>query len=434
MMQICDYHVIKNFGWIFEKKIVLYGAGDAGHHAYDAIKSLGLAVSHVTQTTMNKAVMVFEDGILVQQISHIYNDINTENHLIIVSSYDYFDPMIEHLKELGMGVAGGAYICTIYGFFMSLAINRTDKRIPTEYRELLKAFYVINLARRRHKMAQGCFPCFSGDIVSNSNAVFIYQPGKVGSSTIRASLNAVNKTSIHVHWLNPPPGCDEIWNTHGMPFYTWIKNQPRKLITLVRNPFMRDFSGLFQNTDVRYFWYPFIIGNAVSNVYFPGEDDILNLVNDKDLITVFGKLVPASNEYCDFCVKVMTQMGRMNYEFDWFDLQLKNYFDIDVYKYPFDKKNGYMIIKEGHLEVLVLRLENMKMLENVIGEFVEVKNFRLVNANESRNKIYKYLYNYVKENIVLPKEYFDCYMNNEKALHFYTREDLQGFLEEFKHE
>ena len=157
-------------------------------------------------------------------------------------------------------------------------------------------------------------------------------------------------------------------------------------------------------------------------------------MNDKDLVTVFGKLVPASNEYCDFCVKVMTQMGRMNYEFDWFDLQLKNYFDIDVYKYPFDKKTGYTIIKEGHLEVLVLRLENMKMLENVIGEFVEVKNFRLVNANESRNKIYKYLYNYVKENIVLPKEYFDCYMNNEKALHFYTREDLQGFLEEFKHE
>ena len=35
---------------------------------------------------------------------------------------------------------------------------------------------------------------------------------------------------------------------------------------------------------------------------------------------------------------------------------------------------------------------------------------------------------------VLPKEYFDCYMNNEKALHFYTREELQGFLEKFKHE
>lgn len=434
-MQIYDYHVIKNFNWIFEKKIVLYGIGDGRHHAYDAIKNLGLTVAYVAQLTMNITMdALFEDGIPVQHINNICNDINTEDYLIIVVSYDNFEHLVAHLRKLGMGEPGGAYICTIYGFFMSLAINRTNRIIPAAYRDLLKSFYVVNLARRRHKLAQGFFPCFSGDIVSNNNAVFIYQPGKVGSSTIRASLNAVNKSCIHVHWLNPLPGFQEIWNTHGTPFYTWIKSQPRKIITLVRNPFARDFSGLFQNTDVRFFCYPFIIGNAVSNIYFPGEDDILTLVEDSDLIDLFGKLVPASNEYCDLCVKVMTQMGQMNYEFNWFDSQLKKYFDIDVYKYPFDKKAGYTIIKEGYLEVLVLRLENMKMLQNIIGEFVEVEDFKLVNANESKNKIYKYLYKHVRDNIVLPREYFDCYMNNDKALHFYTKEELQGFLKEFNHE
>lgn len=431
-MQIYDYHVIKNFAWLFEKKIVLYGAGDDGHRAYDAIKRLGLTVTHVA--TMSKSENVFENGIPVQPISRICNDINTEECLIIVASYDYFETMIAYLEELGIGERGGAYVCTIYGFFMSLAINRTNKRIPAEYREFLKATYVINIARRRHKLAQGCFPFLSGDVISDNNAILIYQPGKVGSSTIRDSLNAVKKNCVHLHRLDPPPGCDEIQNKYWMHFYTWIKNQPRKIITLVRNPFMRDLSGLFQNTNIRYFRYPFMVGNAVSNMYFPGEDDIQNLADDKDLVTVFGKLVPASNEYCDYCVRVMTQMGHMNYEFDWFDLQLKKYFDIDVYRYPIDKKAGYTIIKEDNLEVLVLRLENLKNLENVIGEFVEAENFRLINANEAQNKIYKYLYKYVRENIVLPKEYFNCYMNNEKALHFYTKEELQGFLEEFKHE
>ena len=431
-MEVYDYHLIKNFGWIFDKKIVLYVAEDGAHHAYDAINRLGLTVSYVA--TMSNLENVFEKGISVQQMSHICNDINTENYLIIVSSYDHFEPMIAHLEELGMGKPGGAYICTIYGFFMSLAINRIDKRIPAEYREFLKSIYVLNIARRRHKMAQGCFPCFSGDIVANNNSIFIYQPGKVGSSTIRASLNAVKKTCVHIHRLDPPPGFDEIWNIHGRPFYEWIKNQPRKIITLVRNPFMRDFSGLFQNTDVRYFWYPFNIGNAVSNICFSGEDDILNLLDDKDLVSVFGKPVPASNDYCDYCVRVMTQMGHMNYEFDWFDSQLKKYFDIDVYRYPFDKKAGYTIIKKDNLDVLVLRLENLTMLENIIGEFVEAENFKLINANESKNKIYKYLYNYVRKNVVLPKEYFNCYLNNEKALHFYTKEELQCFLEDFKHE
>ena len=434
MMQIYDYHVIKNFGWIFEKKIILYGAGDDGHHVYEAIKKLGLTVVHVTQPATDNAVKVFEDGIPVQQMSRICNDINNSDYLIIVSAYGGFESMIAHLEELGMGEPGGAYICTIYGFFMSLAINRTDKRIPAEYREFLKAVYVINTARRRNKLSQSCLPCLSGDIISDNNAIFIYQPGKVGSSTIRDSLNAVNKNCVHIHRLDPPPSCDEIPNTYWTPFYKWIKNQPRKIITLVRNPFMRDLSGLFQNTNIRYFRYPFMVGNAVSNMYFPGEDDIQNLADDKDLVTVFGKLVPASVDYCDYCVKVMTQMGRMNYEFDWFDLQLKKYFDIDVYRYQIDKKAGYTIIKENNVEVLVLRLENLNDLEKVIGEFVGVEYFKLINANESKNKIYKYLYNYVRENIVLPQEYFACYMNNEKALHFYTRAELQCFLEEFKHE
>ena len=430
-MQIYDYHLIKNFGWIFEKKIVLYVAGDDAYNVYDAIKGLGLDVAHVVQ---NDTANIFRDGISAREISQIYDEINTNEYLIIVSSYEDFELMIAHLEELGMGEPEGAYICTIYGFFMSLAINRADTRIPTKYREFLKATYVMNIARRRHKMAQGCFPCFSGDIVSNNNAIFIYQPGKVGSSTIRASLNAVKKNCIHIHSMNPLPGCEEIWNKYGIPFYSWFKNQPRKVISLVRNPFARDFSGLFQNTDVRYFWYPFIIGNAVSNIYFPGEEDIQDLLNDRDLVALFGKPVLATNDYCDYCVKVMTQMGSMNYQFDWFDLQLKKYFDIDIYKYPFDKKSGYTIIKEGNLEVLVLRLENIKMLENVIGEFVEVENFKLVNANEAKNKIYKYLYKHIRENINLPKEYFDCYIHNKKALHFYTREELQVFLEDFKHE
>ena len=155
-MQIYDYHVIKNFNWIFEKKIVLYGTGDGRHHAYEAIKNLGLTVANVAQLTMNKTVdALFEDSIPVQQINQICNDINTENYLIIVVSYDDFEHLIANLKKMGMGEPGGAYICTIYGFFMSLAINRTNTRIPAEYRDLLKAFYVINLARRRHKLAQG---------------------------------------------------------------------------------------------------------------------------------------------------------------------------------------------------------------------------------------------------------------------------------------
>lgn len=431
MIQIFDYHLIKNFNWIFDKKIVLYGAEDGIHHVYDAIKHLGLTVAHVVQCDKTDTSA---DAISVKQINRICSDINTEEYLLIVSSYDNFDLFIAHLNEIGIEKQGRCYICTIYGFFISLAINRTNKRIPIEFRETLKAFYAINLVRRKQKMTQGFFPSFPGDIVSDNNAIFIYQPGKVGSSTIRASLNAVNKTCIHVHWLTPLPGYDRIWNKHGPAFYNWLKNQPRKIITLVRNPFARDFSGLFQNTDVRYFRYPFIIGNAVSNMYFSGEDDIQDLINDRDLVALFGKPVLASNDYCDYCVKVMTQMGRMNYQFDWFDLQLKKFFDIDVYKYPFDKKIGYTIIHEGNLEILVLRLENMIMLEKIIGKFVGIENFKLINANEAGNKIYKYLYKYVRENIVLPKEYFDCYMNNEKALHFYTKEELQEFLEKFKHE
>ena len=46
---------------------------------------------------------------------------------------------------------------------------------------------------------------------------------------------------------------------------------------------------------------------------------------------------------------------------------MKEVFGIDVFAYPFDAEKGYTLIKEGNIELLLMKMEKLSELENVIG-------------------------------------------------------------------
>ncbi len=69
-------------------------------------------------------------------------------------------------------------------------------------------------------------------------------------------------------------------------------------------------------------------------------------------------------------------------------------------------------------------MEKLNELENLIGEFLNIKNFRLFNGNISTEKPYRYAYRDYKRNICLPKEMLDgIYYKNERLRHFYTEQE-----------
>ena len=111
-------------------------------------------------------------------------------------------------------------------------------------------------------------------------------------------------------------------------------------------------------------------------------------------------------------------------EFSWFDYEIKSYFDIDVYSEPFDIEKGYSVYSNGNVELLLIKLERISELENVIKSFLNNVEFRLIRNNSSDSKIYRFLYSDIKKNIHASDKYMDYYINNSKALNFYSADEI----------
>ncbi len=185
-------------------------------------------------------------------------------------------------------------------------------------------------------------------------------------------------------------------------FITNIINKKTKIITLIREPLSRKISGLFQ-----------ILRKSCPDAY---KAIYLN----KGLYS-YEKIKPLLDT-------AMTNDGYYE-EFAWFNTEFRQILDVDVYEYPFDKEKGYSIIKQGNIEILLMKLEKLNNLEDVIGEFVGVENFKLTNANEGKNKPYSELYREAKEKVMFNKENVDYYYRNNAYMdHFYNEEEKLNFL------
>lgn len=184
----------------------------------------------------------------------------------------------------------------------------------------------------------------------DNTAVIIYQMGKVGSTTIHKALEAADLPFpiYKVHFLS-----DE-GMAHGETFHQktlkvpWestphiqtsrllrdkISSDPSarwQIITLVREPIGRELSEFFQYVHSL---YPELLDEQ-------GEIDKKRAL--RMLRTKFMFYKPESS-----------------YTARWFDMEIKQMFGIDVYDHPFDRKAGYTVIKQGNVELLTLRLEDL---------------------------------------------------------------------------
>ena len=55
---------------------------------------------------------------------------------------------------------------------------------------------------------------------------------------------------------------------------------------------------------------------------------------------------------------------------DFFDQQLKYYFNIDIYRYPFDKEKGYCVYEFDDIRIMIYQLEKLDNLEYEISKFL----------------------------------------------------------------
>jgi glycosyltransferase involved in cell wall biosynthesis len=243
--------------------------------------------------------------------------------------------------------------------------------------------------------------------------VFIYQMGKVGSTAIEESLRAGGVAVRHLHSIGGDFSDQFRLPRSGRSFTArWrraaegalqalllkIPNRRVKVITIVREPLARNISAFFQVLR-KVLW-----DNPEFDSRREGSDNQL-------LREAFNR--------------------QMRHEAPalWFDREIRRQLGVDVYRHPFDHEQGWTLVSENNIDLLILRAEDLIRCESAIGKFAGLPGLRLNNANCGDRKWYAPLYKSFRTHFAPEPELLDRLYGTRYMRHFYTTREIMAFRE-----
>jgi hypothetical protein len=168
------------------------------------------------------------------------------------------------------------------------------------------------------------------------------------------------------------------------------KSDSVKVITLTREPIGRNIAAFFQNFEME-------TGKAPKDSSFAPEE----------LGSMFIKYYPHS------------------VPLKWFDKNINKCLGIDIYDYDFPQEKGFLTIRKGNIDLLVLKVEVADQIkETAIAQFLGIKDFKIVNDNVGDSKDYSDIYKNFKQSFKLPLAYVEEMCNSQYFRHFYTEKEI----------
>lgn len=404
-----DYRILAEPEMILEKKIIIYGCGSSGQRLFQLMEILGCNIIGFCDSDVKKKGKKFV-GVNVWHKSDLPSMLDGETIIIVASVF--YDEIIKELTD----IVEGEVVFTKYAFGLSLWLNY--KSMNFELRDV-----ILEYMENWKKMEFACMEDFckkesiKHQMALYHNSVLIYQPGKTGSMSLWRTCESYGISSVDVHILNP--------YSSNIRYIEWCQQACKrfqgKIIVPIREPIARDISNYFQLLALS----PAIVEELFDvHEFYEGFHKIYYDYLIKENETEFNGY-PITNDAYNYRREGYVKYG---YEFDFFEIELKRYFGIDVMKHSFDTQKGYSIIKEKGIEILLIQLEKMNELEGVVGEFLNIPNFKLNSTNVGSEKEYRYLYQIFKSNIKMKQEYVDFYYKNNVAMeHFYSEDQRNHF-------
>ena len=259
--------------------------------------------------------------------------------------------------------------------------------------------------------------------------LLIYQMGKVGSKTIRSTLQSskLDRPIYHVHLLSPDRieqlesdrreylGTEKEHLLKHIWQYQYLRKRMTddsgdarwKIVTLTREPIGRNISAFFENLEVT----PL---DADGRFHVRSDYYGFDVALDEDNIDVLTRF---------FFDKLYHDRPLV-----FFDEELKAVFGVDVFASQFPVSRGYQIYEGERADVLLLRLESLNQCaRDAFSEFLGIEEFTLVNTNVGSEKAYSSLYRRSRERIALPQAYIDRMYESKYTRHFYSDEEIAGF-------
>lgn len=402
-----DAQLVSSFEWLYERNIVLYGAGERGDEAYEILSHLeGTHVIAYCETDADRWRSSNQcnekNGIEVCSLDQLSKAKDIQDILFIITTKsmqnekEIISIIEENYSEVNLVVTWTAFFLTVY-------LNIKDKRFDILYQQW---FLERNLLRVSSLMAE--FINSSFEQVMEKDAILVYQPAKVGSFSIYQSLKKEKIPCAHIHRIADTdrentsyyaryPELYKLWRT------VLPEKKPLKIITMVRDPIGRSVSGMFQC----------IYQNCISGI--------------QTGMSLYDNAVS--------CIVHDADYGKNGYMFEWFHEELEKTTGIDIYKYDFNKEEGYGIINENGIDILILVMEKMNQNIDVLREFVgreKMQNFTLLRQNVGSEKNYRFLYKDIVKSLQIPSRVLDFYYKGNSGMdHFYTKEDIEQFCRRY---
>ena len=117
---------------------------------------------------------------------------------------------------------------------------------------------------------------------------------------------------------------------------------------------------------------------------------------------------------------------------NWFDVEMKTVFGIDVFSSEFPKSMGYEIFRGHYADVLLIRLENLNECWNeACGEFLNTEFAPLYKENVGQEKGYQTAYRNFIDSIKIPETHIERMYKSRYMQHFYSNEDINYFKQKW---
>jgi hypothetical protein len=243
----------------------------------------------------------------------------------------------------------------------------------------------------------------------NSPPIIILTPGKVGSSSVYYTLKKESTHQVfHIHNFSKA-GIEKSIRDHihsnrkSKPLHLIVSKILRKklktytgklfIISIIREPISREISSFFQNSDQ----YKDILENKKLEID----------------IDVAQKILKEKFE-TNICNELQ----------EWFDLEIKGNFGIDVFAEKFDYEKKYVISNNNNNHLLLLKMEDLDAvfpiaIKNLLNLGAPLQ---LQKANVGDDKHYASTYKNIKKNIKLDDKTINQIVNSSFFQNFYLED------------
>lgn len=390
---IKDLQLMKDITPLFEKNVIVWGIGAKGRVLVKQMKAMGAGKRGIvlcdSKNTLWGEKILGHTVMSPAEMKRNVESIGVHNVIMLVTVLSVMaqNEIIKCVEEMfGAEIDVYTEYAVEYGLYFGINAPYVDNDFRKKEllgREIASRYPSSSKLRQLTQI----YKYFTFLPLHNDEIILVYQPGKVASSTIYNSIRNYNRNVLHCHTLAEVCDRDD-------DLYKLLRLKSGKIISLVRDPVARRISEMWQNIANLDRYAIDADFDAVERYYFdcPFEDT----------------------------------------EFGWFKNEMEKTFHLNVYDYPFDREKGYSIIRQGNIELLLMKMEKLNGLENIIGEFLGIKDFQLQRHNVGNEKLYRFaLKEYKTEFAISQVRIEEIYKQNKCMRHFYLEQECDELYEKW---